>query len=146
MANADVDVVRLVSYRRGLAALLEMPTSTGAIYQAAWQPSTSGPWTMSTTTTASGPLLSASVTGSGGFSILTGRRGGALTAAYAEPAARTWVRLANLPANTATVSVSGAWIDALAVHADSFIDYRLTAGRWVAAQTIDVPVPIGSSG
>jgi hypothetical protein len=142
--GATVDVARLVAYRHGLAALLELTTSTGVTYQGAWQATISGPWTVGPTLSA-GPLVSASVTTAGGFSILTGRAPSPLTAAYIEPAAPTWVKLANPPAHTATVSVTSSSIDALAVTTSTFTDYRLTAGQWISAQTLAVRVPIGSS-
>lgn len=143
-AGATVDVARLVSFRHGLAALLEMPTNAGATYQAAWLPTPSGSWTMGPTLV-SGPLVSAAVTSDGGFTIVTGRAPSPRTAAYIEPAAPTWIRLADPPARTATVSMSGSRIDALTVNDNTFIDYRLTAGQWIAGQTIKVAVPIGSS-
>jgi hypothetical protein len=142
--GATVDVARLVPYRHGLAALFEMPTSAGATYQAAWRSTPSGHWTVGPTLRA-GPLVSASVTGVGGFSIVTGSAPNPRAAAYIEPTSPSWVRLADPPAHTATISITPARTDALAVNDSTFTDYRLSSRRWIAVQSIKVPVPIGSS-
>lgn len=144
-ASSAVRVVRLVPYRNGLAALLALATSGGVAYEPAWQPTLTGPWTVGQAA-AAGPLVSASVTSDGGFTILTGLAAGRLAASYAEPATAHWVRLADPPLHTSTVSKAGSRIDAIAVNDNTFVDYALSAGRWIASQTIKVPVPIGSSG
>lgn len=143
-ASSAVRVVRLIPYRHGLAALLAIPTSGGAAYEPAWQPTPSGPWTVGRAA-AAGPLVSASVTSEGGFTILTGPSAGRLAASYVEPTTPHWVRLADPPLHTSTVSKAGSRIDAIAVNDNTFVDYKLSSGQWFASQTIKVPVPIGSS-
>jgi hypothetical protein len=40
---------------------------------------------------------------------------------------------------------AGGRTEALGVQSATFTDYRLTTGRWVAVQTITVPIAFGSS-
>jgi hypothetical protein len=143
-----VQVLRVVSYRQGLAVLFTVNPGLHPSYRVAWESTLSGPWSLGPQV-ASGTLVSTSVTDSGGFAIVTEGSAGALDAAVIDPGSPTWQSLPTLPAGTAVVSVmpGSARTDALVVNGASFRDFRLSSSEWRAAgPTIKVPIDYGSSG
>ena len=146
-AKAFVEVLRIVPYKQGIAALLDVRTRSTTSYLAAWNSAPgSAAWTLSAPQTSAGVLTSTAVTSAAGFAVLGNDRSGALTAAVIAGPGSGWSQLAAPPAGTATISVSGDRTDALAVDSTTFTDYRLTNGQWVKVQTVQVEIPFGSSG
>jgi hypothetical protein len=142
-----VEVDRLTRDGSGVAALLGVRGSSGTSYIAAWNSTPgSATWTLSAPIATVGALVSTAVTSSGGFAVVTRSSSGALSAAVINGAGTNWAQLPSPPTGTATIAVSDARTDALAVDNATFLDYRLTAGQWVKAQTTVVAVPFGSSG
>jgi hypothetical protein len=146
-ANAVVEVLRIVQYEQGVAALLGVHTGSTTSYIAAWDSAPgSAAWTMSAPQTSSGTLTSTAVTSGVGFAVLTKASSGALTAAVVAWPGRNWTQLPPPPAGTTTISVASNRSDALVVDSATFTDYQLTDGQWVKAQTVQVAIPYGSSG
>ena len=81
-------------------------------------------------------------TGAGGT---TGASGSPLLAAVVEPGAAVWSVLPTPPTGTAALVIAGGRTEALGVEGAAFTDDRLMTGRWVAVQTITVPIAFGSS-
>lgn len=145
-AKARVEVLRLVPYGQGIAALLGFHNGSTTSYVAAWNSAVGSPtWMLSTSQPSAGALTSTAVTSTGGFAILSKVSSGALAAAVIAGPGFSWVQLVAPPAGTATISVSGDRTDALVVDSATFTDYKLTAGQWVKAQTVQVAIPYGSS-
>lgn len=145
--KGQVRVLRLVPDGQGLAVLLGVTTSSVTSYVAAWNsaPATA-PWTVSAPLATSGQLTSSAVTSPAGFAVVTTNSGTALSASIIAGPGASWTQLASPPKGTATVAVSDSRTDALVVDSATFIDYRLTSGTWMKAQTVQVAVPYGSSG
>jgi hypothetical protein len=141
-AKGRVEVLRLVQYKGEIAALLGVRDGAATSYVAAWNPAPrSSPWTLSPALEATGALTSTAVAAGGGFAVLT-----ANSAAAIAERGTTWTQLPSPPAGTATLAVSASRTDAIAVDSATFIDYQLTSGQWVKAQTTQVAIPYGSSG
>lgn len=146
-ANDVIEVLRIAAYQQGVAALIGVHNGSATSYIAAWDSTPGSPtWTLSAPERAGGALISTGVTSGSGFVVLTKASTSALTAAVIAGPGSTWTPLATPPAGTATISVSNNRSDALVVGSDTFTDYQLTDGEWVKAQTIQVPIPYGSSG
>lgn len=146
-AKASVEVLRIVPYNQGVAALLGVRDGSTTGYLAAWNSSPgSAAWTLSAPQTSSGVLISTAVAPGAGFGVLTSGSSNRLAAAAIAGQGSNWAQLGAPPAGTATISVSANRTDALVVDSATFTDYRLTNGEWVKAQTIQVPIPYGSSG
>jgi hypothetical protein len=145
--HARVAVLRLVHDGQGIAALLGVAEGGATRYVAAWKsdPESAG-WTLSASLSAKGALISTAVTSGSGFAVLMRSTDGALSAAVIAGAGADWTELAAPPAGTAALSVSASRTDALSAAAETFIDYRLTGGKWIKVQTVQVPLPYGSSG
>jgi hypothetical protein len=144
---ASVEVLRLVQYRQGIAALLAVRDGSSTSYVAAWNSAPgSAAWSLSAPHTLAGALVSTAVTSGTGFAVLTAAPSGALAAAVIAATGDSWTDLAAPPAGTATISVAGARTDAQVVDSATFTDYQLSAGHWVKAQTVQVAIPYGSSG
>jgi hypothetical protein len=145
-AKATVEVLRVVPDEQGIAALLAVRKGSTTSYVAAWNSAPgSAAWTLSAPQPGAGALISTAVTSGAGFAVLTRASSGALAAAVIAGQGSSWTQLAAPPAGTATISVAGDRSDALVVDSATFIDYRLTGGQWVKAQTVQVPIPYGSS-
>ena len=142
--KAFVEVLRVVPYQQGMAMLLGLRTGSGTSYVAAWVSAPGSAWALSDPHTTPGALISTAVTASG-FGLLTRSSSGALAAALITPPSGNWTQLPTPPAGTATISVSGHRSDALVVDSATFIDYQLTGGQWVKAQTVQVAIPYDSS-
>jgi hypothetical protein len=56
-----------------------------------------------------------------------------------------WSVLPTPPTGTAALVIAGGRTEALGVEGAAFTDDRLMTGRWVAVQTITVPIAFGSS-
>jgi hypothetical protein len=141
-----VEVDRLVRAGQGIAVLLSVRSDAGTSYLSAWNPSPgSGAWTLSASLVAVGALASTAVTSGGGFALLTKANSGALAAAVIAAPGSNWTQLPAPPAGTATISVANNRSDALVVDSATFIDYQLTGGQWVKAQTVQVAIPYDSS-
>ncbi|HTC70353.1 MAG TPA: hypothetical protein VK662_12355, partial [Acidothermaceae bacterium] len=141
-----VEIDRLVHDGQGIAALLGVRSNAGTSYLAAWNPSPgSAAWTLSAPLVAVGALVSTAVTSGDGFALLSKANSGALAAAVIAAPGSNWTQLPAPPAGTATISVSGDRSDALVVNSATFIDYQLTGGQWVKAQTVQVAIPYDSS-
>jgi hypothetical protein len=145
-AKAFVEVLRIVPYGQGIAALLGVRDGSTTSYIAAWSTAGEPIWSLSAPQPTAGVLTSTSVTSTGSFAILSKASSGALASAVIAGPGFSWVQLVTPPADTATISVSGDRTDALVVNSATFTDYRLTAGQWVKTQTVQVPIPYGSSG
>jgi hypothetical protein len=141
-AKGRVEVLRVVQYKGEIAALLGVRDGAVTSYLAAWNaaPGTS-PWTLSPALAATGALTSTAVAAGGGFAVLT-----ANSAAVIAERGTTWTPLPPPPAGVATLAVSPSRTDAIVVDNATFIDYQLTSGHWVKAQTTQVAIPYGSSG
>lgn len=145
-AQARVEVLRAVQGKGTITVLLGVRTGASTSYVAAWSPSPgSAEWTVSSPLTLPGSLTSTAVTGDGSYAVVA-TNSGALSAAVIAERGAGWTQLPPPPAGTATLAVSQARTDALVVDSATFIDYRLTDGQWVRAQTAQVAVPYGSSG
>ena len=143
-SGGEIDVLRLVRYKKGLAALLKIGADHQTLYQVIWQTEPQGPWTISPTLAAA-PLTSASFTASGAFVLLTGNSPSGPSLSSVAPGAPGWTALPDPPARTAAISSSAAGTDALALNGQTFTDYHLSGHDWETAQTIDVPLAYGSS-
>jgi hypothetical protein len=143
---AVVDVVRLVAYRQGVAALLALTDAAGTRYLATWDPSAGTPtWTESAPLAAPGTLVSTSTTGEGGFVVLSTSPGRAPTAASVAPGDTAWTTLPAPPATTTVIASIGTRVDALSAGDTSLVVSTLTAGRWQRAQVLTPNIPFGSS-
>jgi hypothetical protein len=141
-----VEVLRLVPYQNGLAVLLGRHPGPHPSYQAAWEPTLSGAWSLGPEM-ASGPLVSTSVMAGGGFAIVTEGTSGNLNAAVISPGLATWQSLPAPPARTSVVSVMSGRTDAMAVDGSSFQDFQLSGSGWRSAgPPLKVPIDYGSSG
>jgi hypothetical protein len=141
-AKSRVEVLRLVQYKGEIAALLGVRNGAATSYIAAWNPAPgTSPWTLSPALAATGALTSTAVAAGGGFAVLT-----ANDAAVIAERGTTWTQLPPPPAGIATLAVSQSRTDAIVVDSATFIDYQLTSGQWVKAQTTQVAIPYGSSG
>ena len=146
-ARDVVDVLRIVQYKQGVAALIGVHNGSTTTYIAAWNSAPgSAAWTLSAPQPTSGTLMSTGVTSSVGFAVLIKANSGALTAQVVAGPGGSWTQLATPPAGTATISVASNRSDALVVDSDTVTDYQLTDGQWVKAQTVQVAIPYGSSG
>jgi hypothetical protein len=146
-AKDVIDVLRVVQYKQGVAALIGVRNSATTNYIAAWNSAPgSATWTLSTPQPLGGALMSTGVTSGAGFVVLTKASSGTLAAAVVAGPGSSWTQLPTPPAGTATVSVTGSRSDALAVDSDTVTDYQLTDGQWVKAQTVQMAIPYGSSG
>jgi hypothetical protein len=146
-AKASVEVLRIVPYRQGVAALLGVRNGSTTSYLAAWNSAPgSAAWILSAPQTSAGVLISTAVTSGAGFAVLTNDSSHALAAAVIAGQGSSWTQLAAPPAGTATISVAAERSDALVVDSATFTDYELTNGEWVKAQTVQVAIPYGSSG
>jgi hypothetical protein len=146
-ASDVIEVLRVVQYKQGIAALLGLRSGSTTNYIAAWN-STPGwaAWTLSAPQPVGGALISTAVTSDVGFAVLTKSNSGTLTAAVVAGPGRAWTQLPPPPAGTATMAVAGDRTDALVADSATFTDYQLSDGRWVKVQTVQVAIPYGSSG
>jgi hypothetical protein len=141
-AKGHVEVLRLVQYKQEIAVLLGVRDGAATSYIAAWNPAPgTSPWILSPALAATGALTSTAVAAGGGFAVQT-TSGAAVIAKHGT----SWTQLPAPPAGTATLAVSQSRTDALVVASATFIDYQLTSGQWVKAQTTQVAIPYGSSG
>ncbi|HEY5200800.1 MAG TPA: hypothetical protein VIJ31_07795 [Acidothermaceae bacterium] len=146
-AKDVTEVLRIVQYTQGVAALIGVHDGSTTSYIAAWKSAPgSAAWTLSAPQPVDGGLLSTGVTSDAGFSVLTKAASGALSAAVITGPGSNWTMLASPPAGTATISVAADRSDALVVDSATFTDYRLTGPQWVKVQTVQVAIPYGSSG
>jgi hypothetical protein len=146
-AKDVVDVLRVVRYEQGAAALIGVHNGSATSYIAAWNSApASATWTVSAPERVGGALISTAITSGGGFAVLTKANSGAMSAAAIAAAGSGWTQLATPPVGTAAISVAGDRSDALVVDSATFTDYQLTDGQWVKSQTVQVAIPYGSSG
>ena len=146
-ANDVIEVLRVVQYNRGIAALLGLRNGSTTNYVAAWNSTPgSAAWTLSAPQPLGGALISTAVTSGVGFAVLTKASSGALSAAVVAPQGSAWTQLPTPPAGTATIAVAGNRTDALVADSATFTDYQVTDGKWVNVQTVQVAIPYGSSG
>jgi hypothetical protein len=146
LAAGPVTVLRLVRTAAGDAALLGSRTRGGLMLVPAWL-AAGGSWTTGPAyRLRSGALSSASPYGTG-WAITSGRAGVML----AGPG-KGWQPLPPLPAGTATLagapSVSGApglTLSALAARGGLLTIWRLAGASWQRAQSLSIPLPLGSS-
>jgi hypothetical protein len=145
-AKAVVEVLRVVQYKQGIAALLGVRNGSATSYVAAWNSAPgSAAWTLSAPQPSPGALVSTAVTSDTGFAVLTKASSGVLAAAVVAAPGSNWSQLAAPPTGTATISVAGDRSDALVVDSATFTDYQLTNEQWVKVQTVQVAIPYGSS-
>jgi hypothetical protein len=144
-AKAFVEVLRVVPYKQGIATLLGLRTGSGTSYVAAWSSAPGSAWSWSAPHTSTGALISTAVTSGVGFALLSKSNSGAPAAAVIAAPGSNWTQLPAPPAGTATISIASDRSDALVVDAATFIDYQLTGGQWVKAQTVQVAIPYDSS-
>jgi hypothetical protein len=146
LARDPIDVLRLTSTSSGMMALLQAGTGANASLVAAFSPAGGSQWTLSAPLPAgSRPLLSTTV--GPAFSIAVILNGGQAVT-LAGPGA-SWQQLPPLPRWAATLALGQpGTVDAIAAHAGTFSDWRLTPGSpggWRLAQTLQVTIPYGSS-
>jgi hypothetical protein len=144
VAGETIGVVRLVATSAGIVALLQAGTGPDASLIAAFSPAGGSKWTLSAPLSIDSRQLLSTTVGPG-FSIGVILNGG-MGETLAGPGA-SWQKLPALPRFAATLALgpSGA-VDAIAAHASTFADYRLTpGGGWQLAQTMLVTIPYGSS-
>ena len=144
LARETISVVRLATTSTGLVALLQAGTGPDASLVAAFSPAAGGQWTLSAPLRIGSRQLLSTTVGPG-FSIGVILNGGS-GVTLAGPGT-SWQRLPALPRWAATLALGPSGVvDAVAVHASTFSDWRLgSAGGWHLAQTIQVTIPYGSS-
>jgi hypothetical protein len=141
LAREDIEVLRLVTAGTGLVALLRAGAGPDASTVAAWYDGSR--WTLSAPLRT--PAVRSTAIGPGGSVgiILNATH----AATLAGPGA-SWHALPALPAWTATLALGpGGQVDAIAAHASTFTDWRLSpsSAGWGQEQTIRVTIPYGSS-
>ena len=147
--GAEVRVVRLVSTRGLLSALVRQEAGTRSWLELATSSDDGATWSVWAPFAATRPVLATSVTSTGGFIVLLGAGGsgpGTSEAAVAEPG-QAWSVLATPPIGTALLS-SGAGdgaIEALVPSGSHLQVDRLGAAGWQRVQDVPVPIQFGST-
>jgi hypothetical protein len=145
-AHQNVTVLRLTTTGTATSALLVAGTGPAARLLAAWSTDGGAHWALSEPLPLGGAKLTSASFGPGSIAavMLTGNHAQAITGP-----AGSWRPLAAPPPGTATLApgTTGGW-DALAVHSTRLTIWHLTptATAWAITQTINVPIPFGSSG
>jgi hypothetical protein len=145
-AHQNVTVLRLTIAVGTITALLAAGTGPATRLLTAWSADGGTRWALSPPLPLHGARLASASTGPGVTMaiVLNTRRAQTITG----PAA-PWQPLPALPAGTATLAPgpAGGW-DALAAHSTRLAIWQLTPAStaWAPAQTINVPIQLGSSG
>ena len=143
-------VVRLTASTSGTSALLEAATAAGhSALLASWREQESLTWLESTPLALASPgaLVASGTDGSGGYVVLTQKKGGGLAVERIERGG-AWETFAAPPAGTEAIVADGSGgLDAIAVSGARFTDWALAQGAtsWVKGQSIEVPIEYGSS-
>jgi hypothetical protein len=145
LATQPVHVRRLTSTASGTIALLAAGTGPAATLLAAWSSDGGSHWTLSPPLRLNDAALSSASFGPGDTAaiVLTGSRGETI----AGPGAG-WRALPALPPGTATLAPGPAGgFDALAAGSTTMTIWQLAPGSpaWAKAQSINVPIQLGSS-
>jgi hypothetical protein len=145
LAGQHVSVLRLQQNGTSTGVLLEAGSGRTASVLAGWLPE-SGTWDVSPPLRLAGAsVAAASFAAAGTACVILGARRGEIVAA----SAAGWQPLPALPPGTATIVCARAGaLDALAVRRGTLTIWQLAArsARWIARQTIKVPIQYGSSG
>jgi len=149
-ASGAVSVLRLETSAAGLSGLAGARNGGAVTLVAFWQGAGQGAWSQSPgLPVPRGWSVRATATGGGsgpGEAVLLGSGTRRTIATVAGPGA-TWVALPAPPAGTEALAVRGAATDAFAASGTHLSVWSVTAGSssWSRAQTVNVPVPYGSS-
>lgn len=145
-SHQAITVLRLTTTGGTTTALLAAGTGPAARLLAGWSADGGAHWTLSPALPLNGATLTTASSGPDSSLAITLSRG---RAAAIISAAGSWQPLPVLPPGTATLapSPSGGW-NALAVHGTQLTIWQAAPGApsWASVQTLNVPVPFGSSG
>jgi hypothetical protein len=144
-AHEAITVLRLTTVTGVTMALLATGTGQARHLLAARSADGGAHWALSPALSLGGASPTSASFGTGGTAAVTlpGNHADTLTAVSG-----TWQPLPTLPAGTATLAqASTAGWDALAVHGSTLTVWKLKPGAqaWTVAQTIKVPIVLGSS-
>lgn len=145
--GGSIRVVRLVGTGTGAMALISAGTGRHPVLFAAWSTDDLTSWSVSPPLSTVGSTLESSgTTPTQGLVVQLEEAGGAGKAVVIEPSTMAWDTLAPLPQRTAVVAaIPGGGFDALIVRQGTLTVEALGAGGWTQAQTLQVPIPYGSS-
>ena len=144
LAHQPITVLRLNSAGQQTMALLAAGTGQHTTLAAAWSAGGNTRWTLSSLLSTGGRAVVAASLGPGHTAaVITARgRGAMLTQGH-------WRLLPALPpATVALAPGADGTVDALTVHRERLIVWRLASNRrsWATEQIISVPIQYGSSG
>jgi hypothetical protein len=145
LAHQTITVLRLTRTANTTVALLAAGTGPATSLLAAWSADSGSHWALSPPFRLNGQKLSSASIGPGGtIAIILNRNHGETLAGSSAP----WRQLPALPPGTATLAPGPAGgLDALTVHRIKLTVWQLAPGAaaWSSTQTINVPIPFGSS-
>jgi len=152
LSHDAVDVIGLATTGQRTTVVLAAKSATATKMVVGWSADGGTTWRLSPALTAASdirPAVSIWADGSAGLVLTTGPAASATSGATIGWQSAGWRNLPLFPARTSTLALAAdGQPQALAVSGGTLTAWQLGAGsnRWIVTQTIQVPVPTGSSG